>query len=172
MLCQLCQKLEASVTLKQVINGHKEVLSLCPDCAERCASAIAPSLILKFQPPPAPAEAETAAPTRKKRRGSGKAQTCKSCGSTLAQLKETGRLGCAADYTVFADEIQRLLNRVQGCTEHRGRAPSRIAAQQAQERRLSGLRAELEQAIAAEDYERAATLRDMLQCLERDGGHA
>lgn len=175
MMCQACQKAESTVTLKQVIAGHKDELALCARCAAELGAAIAPELILQHVAQPAPLDAPDTLGTAKKRPSKSKRArpvlTCKSCGSTLAQLKETGRLGCAEDYKVFATAITRLLLTVQGATEHRGRQPARVAARQAHERRVAALKIELDLAIFKEDYERAATLRDMLQCLE-DGGAA
>ncbi|MSR75475.1 MAG: hypothetical protein EXS14_08420 [Planctomycetes bacterium] len=169
MMCQMCQNSEATVLVKQIIAGHKDEIHLCAPCAAERGLAIAPALILQHSSTPVASET----PTKKRRRRASAPQSCKSCGSTLAMLKETGRLGCPEDYVIFEKEILNLLLRAQGCTEHRGRQPARMAARQAHERRVASMRTDLSQAIAQQDYERAATLRDMLHCLEAgEQGHA
>jgi protein arginine kinase activator len=84
--------------------------------------------------------------------------TCPHCGMTLAEFRQKGRLGCAHDYEVFADHLLPLLERIHNATEHVGRVPGgRVAPED------DSLERALAEAIAAEDYERAAALRDALR---------
>ncbi|MHC4263667.1 MAG: UvrB/UvrC motif-containing protein [Planctomycetota bacterium] len=99
-----------------------------------------------------------------KPQASGQAPHCPNCGMTLAEFRSKGRLGCAHDYEVFADHLMPLLERIHNATEHVGRTPFQP------DPGPSGgidLERELREAIAAEDYERAAALRDALR--ERSG---
>jgi protein arginine kinase activator len=77
------------------------------------------------------------------------------------QARATGRIGCPADYDLFRKGLLPLISRQHGATRHVGKAPrrSRVAADRARLR----ARSELRDAIALEDYERAARLRDMLR---------
>lgn len=94
------------------------------------------------------------------------APACPTCGMTLAEFKQRGRFGCANDYEVFAAHIDPLLERIHDVTppQHKGRMPRGQADTRATDkaRELAALKDQLENAVLAEDYERAATLRDRI----------
>ncbi|MFN0012386.1 MAG: UvrB/UvrC motif-containing protein [Phycisphaerales bacterium] len=115
---------------------------------------------------PAPGGEKAKAPT----------PTCPSCGLLFRQFRETGRLGCEGCYEAFAAQLAPLIARAhEGATHHAGRGPARQGAGQPAApappsappaellRRANELRAQLEAAIACEQYERAASLRDQLR---------
>jgi protein arginine kinase activator len=91
---------------------------------------------------------------------------CPSCGMTLAEFRNKGRLGCAQDYEVFREHLRPLLLRIHNASAHKGRLPGRDEQTLARERDLTRLRAELDTAIKNEAYENAARLRDQIQGLE------
>ena len=45
---------------------------------------------------------------------------CAFCSMTLADFRETGRLGCASCYTTFDQSLRALLRRVHGNARHAG----------------------------------------------------
>ena len=104
--------------------------------------------------------------------------SCESCGLDLDDLRRHGRLGCEHCYEVFAEPLSEMLERMHGATEHIGRLPAAVAAEEDDDEsagplddrklRLVQLRGELECAIAEEAYERAAGLRDELRELSAD----
>ncbi len=89
---------------------------------------------------------------------------CPDCGLRFMDFRIQGRLGCPNDYQTFRDGLLPLLRRTHGATRHVGKMPSR---RQAVSPRLH-LRAELREAVAHEDYERAARLRDQLRQKDTD----
>ncbi len=96
---------------------------------------------------------------------------CPACGLTFAEFKKSGALGCPACYDSFMPMIGQVIERAQaGATAHVGSlpAPSKDAAHAAErvQRLRSKLMTDLERAIAAEQYERAAQLRDELKALD------
>ena len=96
------------------------------------------------------------------------ATSCPHCGMTLAEFRSKGRLGCAHDYEVFAEHLAPLLERIHNASEHVGRTPGGEAVPSEAGPTDDGegepdLERELREAIAAEDYERAAALRDALR---------
>lgn len=97
---------------------------------------------------------------------------CPTCGMTLAEFKQRGRFGCAHDYEVFSAHIDPLLERIHDVTppQHKGRLPRGQGDTRATDkaRELAALQSELESAVLAEDYERAATLRDRIAKLGGD----
>src|SRR5690606_11035078 len=111
---------------------------------------------------------------------------CRACSTTYAEFRQSGLLGCPECYRSFETQLGPLLERAhEGATHHVGKVPiraltrSRMAAQsgrgpgveavlgdaQARAERIKALRRQMEEAIQAEQYERAAELRDELRRL-------
>jgi protein arginine kinase activator len=86
--------------------------------------------------------------------------SCPECGLTFMEFRVGSRLGCPADYETFSAGLLPLLKRAHGASRHVGKMPRR--RHHAASKRLS-LRARLRKAVAREDYETAATLRDQLR---------
>jgi protein arginine kinase activator len=95
---------------------------------------------------------------------SGKA--CPACGFTLEDLKRVRRFGCAACYETFREEVQAMLRGLHKGTCHVGRVPSGQMERHQRNQRLELLRSRLDQAIASENYEEAAGLRDEIREIE------
>ena len=96
---------------------------------------------------------------------------CSFCGLTFAQFRETGRLGCPHCYQTFEPHLRRLLRRIHGSVQHVGKVylpPDPTASDM--EKRLDGLRRKLHRGIEAEDFERAAEVRDQIRSMEPAGG--
>lgn len=172
MLCQHCKKNEATTHVKTMINGEYAEYRLCPECAHELGydtmfpdfSADFGGLLSSFF--------SNALPAR-----SGAAR-CKTCGSTLNDIKRYGKVGCADCYDTFFSELMPTIRSVHGNTEHKGKHPAEITytveeenkpaeqGEEKQEDKIASLRAELKQAIADENFERAAQLRDEIKGLE------
>ena len=89
---------------------------------------------------------------------------CPHCGATLQDFRETGRLGCADCYRAFGEPLRELLRRLHGSAHHTGRAyqgPGEPASPPVES--TAALQARLERAIANEQFELAAQLRDRLK---------
>jgi protein arginine kinase activator len=95
---------------------------------------------------------------------------CPNCGITFREFRSQGRLGCPHDYTEFENELLPLLENIHGETQHCGKLPTRAADSSRQQYELIRLRKDLQQAVASEDYESAAQLRDAIVSLESDLG--
>jgi len=97
-------------------------------------------------------------------------KTCPTCGLSYARFRQGGTLGCADCYEAFADQLTPLIERAQnGATHHRGKAPRRAGGSVDRQLLIQQLVKELDQAVAAEQYERAAELRDRLRGLNAPG---
>ncbi|MFO0823921.1 MAG: UvrB/UvrC motif-containing protein, partial [Gemmataceae bacterium] len=90
--------------------------------------------------------------------------SCPRCGLTYAAFKGEGRFGCTHDYEVFRTVLEPLFERVHRATSHAGKIPSRARAAQ-----IDGLRDRLKAAVASENYEQAARLRDLIRQMEAEG---
>jgi protein arginine kinase activator len=89
---------------------------------------------------------------------------CPNCGLRFMEFRVGGRLGCPADYEAFGPGLLPLVRKLQGASRHVGKVPARGQRPGGRLR----LRAELREAIAREDYEAAAHLRDRLRQEEPD----
>ncbi len=89
------------------------------------------------------------------------APSCPACSYTVVELQRTGRLGCALCYGMFAPLLAPQLPLMHRGTRHHGKVPARLAPEQ----RRAVLREALSRAIAIEDFEQAAALRDELAAL-------
>ncbi len=94
-------------------------------------------------------------------------QSCPICQLTFAEFRSTGRLGCPHDYEVFRDELMPLLENIHGETRHAGKVPRRSPMISKQQTSLIQLRNDLKRAVAAEDYEAAAKIRDGIKAIEQ-----
>lgn len=95
---------------------------------------------------------------------------CPNCGISFAEFKNSGRLGCPNDYEVFRDDLMPLLENIHDATQHSGKSPRRAPRGVQQLTQLIQLRNELKKAVAAEDYEAAARLRDQIKAAEAELG--
>jgi protein arginine kinase activator len=160
MTCQKCA-LEASIHLTETVDGRRREVHLCVPCARKAGlappeqppllalDAILQNLIVAHVGELVGALAQT---------------TCPDCGLKFMQFRTVGRLGCPNDYEVFARGLQPLLLRAHGATRHVGKTPSRRPGPTSRLR----LRAQLRDAVAREDYESAARLRDQLRQKDAD----
>lgn len=161
--CENCGEREAVVHLTQIVDNTITTLHLCERCAEEKGVETG-SQVAKFPlgdflaslgktVPPGGAAAEAAA--------------CPGCGATLAAFRQSGRLGCARCYISFEGHLRDLLRRLHGNTQHEGeRYGAHPGAPAGLVRRLEKLKAELQRAVAAENFEMAAQLRDAIRGLE------
>jgi protein arginine kinase activator len=93
---------------------------------------------------------------------------CEECGISYVEFRNQGLLGCAHDYEVFKEQITRLLERTHdGATHHLGKTPKSLGVVRKPQPDIRRLKRQLDEAVAAEDYERAAELRDRIRELER-----
>ena len=97
-------------------------------------------------------------------------QACPVCQMNFQEFRNTGRLGCPYDYEVFRDELMPLLENIHEDTRHTGKVPRRAPRDPVRQTELIQLRNDLKRAVAAEDYEMAARVRDKIKTIEREMG--
>jgi len=93
--------------------------------------------------------------------------TCESCGTTYNEFRKNGILGCSECYENFNATLMPVIKRVQGNVEHIGKLPKKSGKGIMEKKRLIQLKEELQRVIAAEEYERAAELRDKIRELQK-----
>lgn len=165
MLCQDCNKSEATIHLTQIVNNEKVVLNLCKSCAEKRG------FHSPFEQMPFPlADIVSGMVGPIKSMGTGKKQKesrgdmkCPNCGMTFSEFGKIGRLGCPNCYTAFRPELANLLRRIHGSAEHRGHIVNQTDEDAQYIREDQRLREELRKAIEDENFEVAAELRDRIR---------
>jgi protein arginine kinase activator len=163
MICQKCQERPATVHLTEIEGTSKKEIHLCEQCASSDGEpGSGGSVLEKLQSLLSPGFDK---PTSELAR-----LTCSACGTTYAAFRARGRFGCAACYEAFRRGVEPLVEKIHGATRHVGKVPESMQATLAADNRLRDLRADLEEAVGAEEYERAAEIRDTIRQLEVNGG--
>jgi protein arginine kinase activator len=176
MTCQRCGKRDATVHLVELVDGQRKSQWLCDVCAGRPpkngegppgfrfdGSAESPGddeedytlasfLGQVFQPQEDTSPADP--------------PNCSACGYTLDQFKKSNRLGCPQCYESFRGPLLAILSHMHRHVSHLGKVPRPTEGRADRQGHLRRTRVALEKAIAAEDFEKAARLRDEIQRLE------
>jgi protein arginine kinase activator len=183
MLCERCKKNQATMRLTRVVNNKKSVINLCADCARETGNQIPAAMegigsilsglmgldtLWKTNP------MQTAKAVKK----------CPVCGMTQEQISREGKLGCSECYITFIDEMRPLLRKIHGNCLHHGSVPQEAGAQpvslpndnektgkvtETSQSELELLQRQMKDAIAREDFEQAASLRDQIKKIQAEG---
>lgn len=157
MLCCVCKEKEAKVHLTQIVGEKMQKVDLCEQCAAQkgvndpTGFSLA-DLLLGLG---ASQEMEQAS--------GGADAKCPNCGFSQADFKKAGRLGCSECYVTFSEGLESLLKTMHKGTRHVGKSPQ--SAQQSRELadKIKSLEKKLAKAVADEDFEQAAAMRDELK---------
>lgn len=168
MICQDCNKREAQVHFTQIVNNEKQSLSLCHECAD-ARGFHSPLDNMPF--PLADILTGMAAnlPGVKAQSVDTTDVACPGCGLTFTMFTRQGRFGCGECYRTFRDSLEPIMRKIHGASLHRGKTPT-VPTQEETEvtqsvKEEERLQSEMEKALNAEDYERAAEIRDKLKTL-------
>ncbi len=161
MLCQSCEKKQANTHIKTILNGELKEYDLCSECAKKLGYGSVfggfgfdlDKLFGSFMD-------GIAAPKTKKR--------CQCCGSSFEDIAKSGKVGCAECYDTFYEELLPSVQRIHGRTSHMGKLAHSAGTEVKLKNEIAKCRAELEQAIKAQEFERAAELRDKIIELEKN----
>jgi protein arginine kinase activator len=177
MMCERCQKQEATIHLTQTRQGKTTEHHLCDACARELGighhvtdyfgtigSLIGSGLLggssIFNTTGGIPAFGMQAA----------RSATCPFCGQTFEDFRHTGLFGCSQCYEAFADRLDPVFRRVQGATRHIGGKAGLSADQREQQllqAKLKDLKQSLQMAVAEEAYEQAARIRDEIRTMEQ-----
>jgi protein arginine kinase activator len=158
MQCDVCQQKTATVFLTQIVEGKMQKVNLCEACSKEKGVNDPQSFAL--------ADLLLGLGAAQQIADTPSASKCPVCGFTQADFKKTGRLGCSECYEVFGEALDGMLKNMHKGTEHIGKSPSRIAKSRERQERMKELQSNLAEAVAAEEYERAADLRDQIRRME------
>jgi protein arginine kinase activator len=176
MTCERCNQKSVSVIYRESIGGRERSLRLCGECADALEAAgeleDVSAAVAGMTAPRFPSEeSRFTLPLRRRAATEGSAPAavpCPLCGSTAEELAATGRVGCAACYTLHGGLLESVIRATHGRAEHTGRVSAGYRARRERENRLAGMRRQLKEAVSREDYESAADLRDGIRRLEAE----
>lgn len=175
MICERCNKKKATVFYRENIGGRVRAMRLCSDCAEilerageleDLSTAISGFVSPFFQsdetfyaiPIPSVHKDGQATSPRK----------CRECGATFGEITASGKMGCATCYATFDEELSHALTGLHGNAGHRGKVSAGYRVKREKAERLTVLKKQLRDAVAAEKYEAAVELRDAIRALEAE----
>ncbi len=174
MLCNICNKNQATVHLTEIVDDKMSELHLCDDCARKKSMQMEQQFglsdllagLVDYGKQLSTVDKEAAAVAH-----------CSACGLTYEDFRKIGRLGCGECYTAFAKYLGPLLKRIHGANVHVGKSPKGFseavapktpkAKATAMATDVNELKASLQRAIEREDFEEAATLRDAIKEAEK-----
>ncbi len=166
MLCNICNKNQATVHLTEIVDDKMSELHLCDDCARKKSMQMEQQFglsdllagLVDYGKQLSSVDKEATA-----------AMHCSACGLTYEDFRKIGRLGCGECYAAFTKYLGPLLKRIHGANQHVGKAPKGILevvyskAPKTKAVDVNELKASLQRAIEREDFEEAAQLRDAIK---------
>ncbi len=175
MLCQHCNQNEATTHIKKNINGKREEMHLCSDCARELGvmeefrvpsvtDFFGESFLGNFLGAGVAAMNSLAGVER-----------CSTCGSSFNDIVKGGHIGCSDCYDKFADRLEPSIRKIHGKTKHIGKFISydesnepEKAESKKETDELEQLKEQLQKAISEQRFEDAAVLRDKIKALMED----
>ena len=164
MLCQICNKNNATVHYTKIINGDVEELHLCDECARNnnefefdttfSFHKLLTGLIDSIQGGTVKEEIDDI--------------VCDTCGLGYSRFKQTGKFGCPNCYDSFKVKLLPLVKGIHGHNKHIGKIPKRANKDIAKRKKIEKLRIELDKLVCKEAFEDAAVLRDKIKELEKE----
>lgn len=156
MVCDICNKTNATVHLTEIINDKVVEMHICQVCAQAKTNELNKHLnISGFLG--SLADMVGSLPSE---RG---LLRCPSCGLSYEDFKKTGRLGCGKCYETFRRFLLPLLKKIHSATTHTGKAPVSLDKKVSGQLKVAELHQRLRRAIQLEEYEEAAKLRDQIK---------
>lgn len=185
MICQVCGKHEATTHVKTVINGTVTERDLCTECAKKEG-------IGTWNPLQGFGGFENPFFSLSNLFGSflgnslpSNITRCPVCGSSFQDISQSGKVGCSECYHVFYEQLLPSIQRIHGNPNHTGKNPTGQAMQvmpqaeltvseqkgpSEEEQQIAQYQQEMQQAIAEQNFEQAAILRDRIKELQEKKG--
>lgn len=165
MLCQNCGKNEATTHIKQIINGDMAESHLCKDCASHLGySDVFSGFGLNlseffggFLGDMVPGIAQS------------KVKRCEKCGASFEDIAREGKVGCADCYRTFYDKLLPSIQRIHGKIKHSGKVSANTVdspEEETKEEKIEKLKSLMNDAVAKQEFEEAAKIRDEIKALE------
>jgi protein arginine kinase activator len=173
MLCNICNKNQATVHLTEIVDEQMSELHLCDECARKKSMEMEQQFGLSDLLAGLVDYGKQIGSVDK---GPVVAQ-CSYCGLAFEDFGKIGRLGCSECYTSFSKNLGPLLKRIHGSNQHMGKVPlgfkplvvkkeKSVSASVPAPANLNELKDNMQKAIESEEFEEAARLRDLIKEME------
>jgi protein arginine kinase activator len=170
MLCDKCKEKPATVHIVKVVNGVKQEINICEDCAKiaqgfSMLGEISSDSPFTFQnvlgglvdyinqSSNCPRNIES---------------ICPKCGMSYSEFKKNGLMGCDDCYKNFVQIVTPVIKRVQGNIEHVGKIPLKSGKVIMEKKLMESLKEQLQKSILEEEFEMAAQIRDKIRALQNN----
>jgi protein arginine kinase activator len=157
MLCDVCKKNLSSIQISRIDDGVEVQINLCESCAAEKG--------LRRDKQEGFSINGFLGEALKSDKIQVEAVKCVQCGTTLTQIRHHNKLGCDKCFWIFRKELKYLLQNATGSRRHKGRLPANLKQVKAILMDRAGLQKRLDRALAEENYEKAARLRDKIDRL-------
>lgn len=175
-MCEECGEKEACYTVSVMMGDQVTQRHLCADCMAKMNMSLAAGNVKQLLS--AIMSAMTGGMQQEAKSGPEEPEepvedvVCERCQTTLSQFTKSGRLGCPACYQTFQGQLKKMLEQIHGRVQHAGRKPLKSEAEHRMRTLYGELQRQMEQAIAVEDFETAAILRDRIRAMTEGGQKA
>ncbi len=95
-------------------------------------------------------------------------KVCSVCGCTFDMIAKSQKIGCAECYYTFSKEFKDTLREFGIKTNYTGSLPKRLKGYRSNLVDRMTIQIKLEEALEAEEYEKAALYRDYLKVLNKE----
>jgi len=166
--------------LTEIVDEQTSEMHLCEECARQKSSQMEQQFGLAdlLAGLSDPSKSSTSKDSEKN------VLKCSRCGLLYEDFRKFGRLGCGECYVSFKEHLAGLLRKIHGSNKYLGKTPGTYPASNKAltlteggsaegapaallgSESLDDLKRQLQMAIAAEDFEKAAILRDKIRGLE------
>lgn len=183
MICQKCKVREATVTITKMIHNMQITMHLCPECSKNFSPSVQKqisgvnNILISMMDSVDLPDTENEV-----------VRSCAKCGMTFDDFRKKGTVGCEECFNVYRDKLESIMKRLHGSHKHVGLSYERIkhsappsndvlqnklytkedGKPKSTVDQIENLRKALSEAVAKEEYEEAAKLRDMIKIMEED----
>jgi len=175
MTCDICGKKKATVHLTEIVDEQMSEMHLCEECARQKSSQMEQQFGLADLLAGLSDTSKTMSATKESEKSVLK---CSRCALPYEDFRKFGRLGCGECYTSFKEHLTGLLRKIHGSNKYLGKTPSMYQEKPVEplaegavallpSENMADLKKQLHAAIAAEDFEKAAQIRDKIRHLEQ-----
>jgi protein arginine kinase activator len=174
MTCDICGKKKATVHLTEIVDEQLSEMHLCEECARQKSAQMEQQFGLADL---LAGLSDSSKPAATKE-GEKSVLKCARCALPYEDFRKFGRLGCGECYSSFKEHLTGLLRKIHGSNKYLGKTPLRYQESQSEpsvegavallpSEDLADLKQQLHSAIAAEDFEKAALIRDKIRNFEK-----
>lgn len=168
MLCERCHKNQANTYITNTVNGVTKETHLCSECAKEMGYGDLFTSLPSMHMGLGDFFGSLFGETNRALSGAARSRSCPVCGFDLADIARLGEVGCPECYSLFEKELLPSIQNLQGSARHTGKVPRSAGQSVRREKKLESLKAKLQKAVDAQEYEQAAKLRDEIKALEKE----